>query len=219
MSVTACSRQSWVTFDCPVFGTRSQYEVSSRISQPDSDIVALGMEAFMIRHALLLVVLAPLLGALVPGGSEAQSDPLTQLTATFPKSVQFKNRGKVRVLEFCPDNTCHGFSASYRVPKATLRDFAFLYIYYYSDYYALPEWRAKEQVKHTAELVLSRPQYRSCKRGNDRESARCVLLDLSRRAGIKLLFIRYDEGQRNASEEDLLEQLGGDSPPKGTGPQ
>src|SRR5713101_5992826 len=150
------------------------------------------MEAFMIRQMLLLIVLAPLLGAQVPGNREAELDPLIQLTASFPRSIQYRTHGTV--LEFCPDNTCDGFSASHNVPKATLRDFAFLYIYYYSDYYALPEWRAKEEVKHTAERVLSKPPYRSCQRGNDSESARCVLLDLSRHAGIRVLFIRYDEG-------------------------
>src|SRR5882757_4733278 len=102
------------------------------------------MEAFMIRQMLLLIVLAPLLGAQLSGSRDEELDPLTQLTASFPRSIQYRNHGTV--LEFCPDNTCEGFSASRNVPKATLKDFAFLYIYYYSDYYALPKWRTEEEV-------------------------------------------------------------------------
>ena len=164
----------------------------------------------LIRQMLLLIVLAPVLGAQVQPNSKAEPDPLAQLTGTFPGSIHYTNHG--RVLEFCPDNTCHGFSGSSGVPRSTLRDFAFLYVYFYSDYYALPEWRAKEQVKHTAERVLARPSYRSCKKENDRESAGCVLLNLSRQGEIKLLFIRYDEGKRNVVREDIKEQLSEKAP-------
>jgi hypothetical protein len=132
-------------------------------------------------------------------------DPLKQVTGTFPKSIELKKNG--RLLEFCPDNTCHGFSASENVPVATLKDFAFLYIYFFSDYYSLPEWRDKAEVKDTAERVLSEPEYHTCKKESSRESARCVLLDLSRNGRIKLLFVRYDEGQRNVVRESISEQL------------
>lgn len=136
---------------------------------------------------------------------KGQSDPTKQGTESFPKSIELKNNG--RLLEFCPDNTCHGFVASRSVSRATLKDFAYLYIYFFSDYYALPEWRTKESVQSTAERVLSKPEYRSCRKENGRESARCVLLDLSRTGKIKLLFIRYDEGQRNVVHENISEQL------------
>jgi len=43
-------------------------------------------------------------------GRDEELDPLTQLTASFPRSIQYRNHGTV--LEFCPDNTCEGFSAS-----------------------------------------------------------------------------------------------------------
>ena len=165
----------------------------------------------MVLRMLAFLALCPLLVAQAPGVDERGSDPLAVLTASFPKSVEYKNHGKL--LEFCPDNTCHGFSSSPDVSKATLRDFAFLYVYYFSDYYDLPEWRAKEQAKNTAEQVLSKPAYRNCRKATPRESAGCVLLNLSSHGRIKLLFIRYDEGKRNVVPEDIREQVAQSAPP------
>ncbi len=62
----------------------------------------------------------------------------------------------------------------------TLKDFAYLYVYFFSDYTFLDEWRSKEEAKNTAERILSTPDYRSCKNENSREAARCVLRDLSK---------------------------------------
>jgi len=165
------------------------------------------------RRTLVHLVSAALLGcfaATIAWAADDQFDPLKQVTETFPKSIGLKNKGKL--LEFCPDNTCHGFSASDNISVATLKDFAYLYVYFFSDYYALPEWRSKEDVKNTAERVLSKPEYSGCRKENSRESARCVLLDLSRNGKIKLLFIRYDEGQRNVVHENISEQLSEKSP-------
>jgi hypothetical protein len=159
----------------------------------------------MIERMLLMAVLYPLLVAQATTGGTKNPGPLASLTASFPGSLKYKNHGKV--LEFCPDNTCHGFSASKNVPRVELEDFAFLYIYYYSDYYALPEWRTKEQVTKTADQLLSKPSYRQCQKGTARESARCILLNLSSKGKIRLLFIRYDEGKRNVVPEDIREEV------------
>jgi hypothetical protein len=133
-------------------------------------------------------------------------DPLETVTASFPRSIKLKNRG--RLLEFCPDETCDEFVASNDVSVATMKDFAYLYIYYFSDYLVyLPEWRNHNDAKNTAERVLSKPEYRSCKKDDSREAARCVLLELSRNGKIKLLSIRYDEGARNVVPENIAEQL------------
>lgn len=136
---------------------------------------------------------------------EKPFDPLQQITAGFPKSIKLKNNGKL--LEFCPDNTCDGFIAKEGVAVTTLRDFAYLYVYFFSDYTYLEDWRATEGAKKTALRVLAKPQYRNCKKDTSRESARCALLDLSRNGKIKLLFIRYDEGQRNVVHESIAKEL------------
>jgi hypothetical protein len=110
-------------------------------------------------------------------------------------------------LEFCPDNTCHGFVASRGVSVAVLKDFAYLYVYFFSQYIYLPEWRMHPESKDAARRVLSKPQYYTCKSDSDREAARCVLLDLSRHGRIKLIFIRYDEGRRNVVPQDVSKEL------------
>ena len=55
--------------------------------------------------------------------------------------------------------------------------------------------------------MLSKPDYRKCKDENSREAARCVLRDLSRAGRIKLIFVRYDEGERNVVPENIADEL------------
>ena len=137
--------------------------------------------------------------------SGPSSGPLSEVSASFPGDVQVKQRG--RLIEFCPDGVGPGFLGSKNVSAATLEDFAYLYLYFFSDYYALPKWRKRGDAASTAEQVLSKRAYRGCKKASSRETARCILLDLSRNGRIKLLFIRYDEGQRNAGVEDIAKEL------------
>jgi len=134
-----------------------------------------------------------------------QFDPLKSLTRSFPGAVTLKQKG--RLLEFCPDNTCHGFVASSDVSGVTLKDFAFLYVYFFSEYIYLPEWRSRPEARDSAERVLSRPEYHNCKTDGNREAARCVLMDLARNGKIKLIFVRYDEGRRNIVPEDIFKEL------------
>jgi hypothetical protein len=147
---------------------------------------------------------------LPPQNAQAQPDstplnPLKYLASSWPADVTLKEKG--HLLEICPDNTCDGFVSSANVPAAELRDFAYLYIYYFSDYVDLPAWRSNAEAKNAAGRVLSKPEYRNCKNQSDLESARCVLLDLSRGGKIKLIFVRYDENQRNVVPEDIHKEL------------
>lgn len=132
-------------------------------------------------------------------------DALGQLTARFPKSIELNQRGNL--LEFCPDNTCDGFVAGGGVPVAELKDFAYLYVYFFSEFAYLQEWRDLPAAKSAADRVLSKVQYRNCRKGASREVARCVLRDLSRDGRVKLIFIRYDEGSRNVVPQDLAVAL------------
>jgi hypothetical protein len=135
----------------------------------------------------------------------APFDPMRALTSTFPDTIKVKNHA--HLLEFCPDGTCDGFVVSGGMPVATLRDFAYLYEYFFSDYTYLGEWRAGQEARNTAERVLSKPEYRGCKRESMQQSARCVLADLSRNGRVRLIFVRYDEGERNVVREDLAKQI------------
>jgi hypothetical protein len=67
--------------------------------------------------------------ALAGQPGEKPSDPMKQLSISFPGAVELKNKG--RLLEFCPDNTCHGFATSRDVSVTTLKDFAYLYVYFF----------------------------------------------------------------------------------------
>jgi hypothetical protein len=144
--------------------------------------------------------------------SDGTFDPLRQVTTVFPDSVKL-NQTK-RILEFCPDyDTCDALAASSAVSVATLKDVAYLYIYFFSNFFDLAKWRNRPESQATAERVLSKPEYRKCKRDTDFESARCVLLDLAQKSAIRLEFIRYDEGARNVVREDLAKELIEKTPP------
>ena len=95
----------------------------------------------------------------------------------------------------------------------TLKDFAYLYVYFFSDYTFLDDWRNTEDAKNTAKQVLAQPIYHSCENANSREAARCVLRDLGRNRRIRLIFVRYDEGQRNVVRENIAEKLSTETDP------
>jgi hypothetical protein len=137
-------------------------------------------------------------------------DPLKVLTSTFPNTIEIKN--KAHLLEFCPDGTCDGFVVSGEMPVVTLRDFAFLYEYFFSDYTYLGEWRARQDARNAAVKVLSKAEYQDCKHDTDQETARCVLSILSRNGRVRLIFVRYDEKERHVVRMDLAKQLSENKP-------
>jgi hypothetical protein len=138
--------------------------------------------------------------------SDAAFDPLTQVATVFPDRIKL-NQTK-RTLEFCPDyDTCDGFEASAATSVATLKDAGYLYIYFFSTFYDLAKWRDQAESRATAERVLSKPEYRNCKREKEVDTARCVLLGLGQKGAIRLEFIRYDEGSRNVVRENLVKEL------------
>jgi len=137
--------------------------------------------------------------------NNTQINPLKYLASSWPADVTLKDKG--HLLEICPDNTCNGFVSTANVPVAELKDFGYLYIFYFSTYVDLPGWRSNAEAKNAAEHILSKPEYRNCKNQSDLESARCVLLDLSRGGRIKLIFVRYDENARNVVLEDIRKEL------------
>src|SRR5580704_2636293 len=132
-------------------------------------------------------------------------DPLKGLEASFPDTIRVKNKG--RLLEFCPDGTCDGFVVGGTMSVATLKDFAYLYVYFFSDYTFLDEWRSKKEAKETADRVLSKPEYHNCRNEIEREAARCVLQELTSKGKVELIFVRYDEGERHVVHRKISEQL------------
>jgi hypothetical protein len=129
-------------------------------------------------------------------------DPLKQITRRFPNSIKIKKQG--RQIEFCPDNTCDGFAASKKISSTQLKNFAYIYLFYFSGYYDLDEWRTKPANRVVAERLLRSPEFTSCKEQNLRDKARCSLLLLNRK-GVRLYGVRYDEGARNVEDLDVAE--------------
>jgi hypothetical protein len=143
-------------------------------------------------------------GATVETGN-VPFDPMKELAITFPDTIKIKD--SAHLLEFCPDGTCDGFVVSGSMTVSTLRDFVYLYEYFFSDYIYLSEWRSRLGARSAAERVLSKPEYRGCKHDTDQQSARCVLVNLSRNGRVRLIFVRYDEGERHVVRMDLAKQL------------
>jgi len=137
--------------------------------------------------------------------SNVQFNPLRYLTNEFPDSVKLKRNG--HLLEFCPDNTCDGFASRADVPQSELRDFAYLYEYFFSGFVVLKEWREHPDATNAANRVLSKVPYSDCRRATERGTARCILLDRSRGGRIRLMFVRYDENERNVVPEDVAKML------------
>jgi hypothetical protein len=169
-------------------------------------VFAVGVCCLVAAGALLRQVQAgpAQRGATVETGN-APFDPMKELAITFPDTIKIKN--SAHLLEFCLDGTCDGFVVSGSMPVATLRDFAYLYEYFFSDYIYLGEWRARKEARNAAERVLSKPEYRGCKHITDQKTARCVLVNLSSNGRVRLIFVRYDEGERHVVHMDLAKQL------------
>lgn len=129
-------------------------------------------------------------------------DPLKQISRSFPNSVKIAKNGKQ--IEFCPDETCEGF-ASKKLSSAQLKNFAYLFLYYFSGYTDLEKWRMKTANRVVAERILKRPEFASCKERNPRDKARCSLFLLSR-GGVRVYSSRDDEGERNFGDLDLAEE-------------
>jgi hypothetical protein len=132
-------------------------------------------------------------------------DILQQIEKGFPKSITFKKSG--RLIEFCPDNTCDAFLAAKNVNKSDLKEFAYLWIYAFSDFTYLEDWRSKAATKRIADRILAEPRFESCSEDNPRDRTKCAVTLLSKGGRIRLFFIRYDEGARAVSEFDIAEEL------------
>jgi len=162
-----------------------------------------------MRHLFLYLLLATSVAcaqtqhAAKPG--ILPGSPLKQLTRAFPRSIAFKNQG--HLIEFCPDNTCDAFSAKASVSQSALEDLAYLYEFYFSGFAYLEDWRTENGAKEAAEQVLAKPQYRQCREERGRSAARCIVEQIGGAGQVRLLFIRYDENQRNVVPMNLIQEL------------
>jgi len=142
------------------------------------------------------------------------SEPLQRLASEFPKMIHSGAKSQ-NFIEFCPDNTCQTFQSSRKTKLDAVADFAYLYLYFFSDYYLLSEWRRQPQAFELSMKILSKKDYTNCSAGQPGDRALCALRKLKESRKIKVFDVRSDEKhryirQRNMSmEHDLqLQQKG-----------
>lgn len=151
------------------------------------------------RQSLSMVLLV----AFTSGGVLAEPikypKPVEIIDRSFPDSIH----AKVYSYEFCPDNTCDAFVAGKKFTSEEWGDFIYLYVYYFSDYYVLGNWRAQDEPKKLAQEILEKPIYHGCKNIKQADAARCVLRSLSEKSRIKIYAVRYDEKTRHAAVKKI----------------
>ena len=150
--------------------------------------------SFFVATTLIASTIVQLALMAVPSKA---ADPLQEIRATFPDSITIRTN-KSRSAEFCPDNTCEVFKTTKIGPMESLADFTYLFLYFFSDYYVLEEWRNQPGAGVIAEEILSKKMYqRRCERdATTGIRARCLLQYLARRHQIRIYFVRYDENVR-----------------------
>ncbi|MDA1325908.1 MAG: hypothetical protein O3C34_14320 [Proteobacteria bacterium] len=126
----------------------------------------------------------------------------------YDNSIVEKKNGKFTI-EFCPDNTSDGFESSLDSSIEDLRNFAYLYLFYFSGYNFFESWRQQDFPNRVAQQILLSQRYSDCSGKSDKDTAGCILRSLAQTKGMKLYFVRYDEGARNVGPLDVTEETGG----------
>lgn len=150
---------------------------------------------------ILLVVIGFNIKA-VDAANLEEDDPLQKLYIEFKGNIRTPGESKYS-FEFCPDNTCDLFVRKNTIPSSSFGDFIYLYLYFFSDYYFLSDWRAKQEVTETMKSILNKRKYDGCHTPADKEKARCIGRYLSKNNRIKLYSIRYDENSKSVLQKNL----------------
>lgn len=126
------------------------------------------------------------------------------LQAKFPDSVKVVATPKAGSFEFCPDNTCDLLKAKKAISSDAVSDIGYLYVYYFSDYLELEDWRKSKQANLIASGILNKPEYTTCSNNADmKKRAYCVLQTAMKNYNITLYSVRFDENKRNLERVSL----------------
>ena len=122
----------------------------------------------------------------------------------FPTGSRFSQTGGKSVFEYCPDNTCDRIVGPERVDERTIIDFSYLYLFYFSDYQALHDWRDSPRSTAYLDAVLIRMNFPKCSKENKKkEFAECASHEIAEREGIRVYQVRFDEGEEILTPVDL----------------
>jgi hypothetical protein len=137
-----------------------------------------------------------LLSLLLLGLAFAETGSEEFLHQVFGGAIKVQADMTGATVEYCPDNTCEVFRVQGELKKSPVSDFAYLYLYYVSDYATLSEVRKSHEAKHAAEQLLTQIRKSTCDEVSQIETIKCVLRQLAKRHSISLVFARYDEEVR-----------------------
>jgi hypothetical protein len=130
------------------------------------------------------------------------TDAYRQINAGFPGALTIEG-GACRAIEFCPDNTCDAFYAGNHGSPEDLMEYVYVYLFWFSDYFVLQEWRASSDARRVMAHILDAPRNAGCRRPVEKETARCVLRKMAARQKIRVATVRYDEGTRSETRTPL----------------
>jgi hypothetical protein len=163
------------------------------------------MKKLLLISALLLITFT--LGDVFASNITSKSG--WKLKKMLGDSISIKRNQNKHVVEYCPDNTCEVFSAAERDSSSIqkLTNFAYIYLYYVSDYIYLEDFRDKGNV-YINNIVDINAE--GCPIEKEADKIKCTIRKLFSKNGIEIKFIRYDEMQRSEVSVNLeaeLEQL------------
>ena len=143
----------------------------------------------------------------IPGSALATDLRLLgSLSEIAPTGLEYRVTKELKVVAYCPDNTCDIIEAPSTIDNEILNDFTFMFLAYASGYVYLKKPFDKtrpflEQAKGRLPKVIEKRRNRC--RGDEIEVASCILNNIANTHGIKIYFSRFDEG---ASTKRLQKQ-------------
>lgn len=143
----------------------------------------------------------------IPGSALAtELRLLGSLSEIAPTGLEYRVTKELKVVAYCPDNTCDIIEAPSTIDNEILNDFTFMFLAYASGYVYLKKPFDKtrpflEQAKGRLPKVIEKRRNRC--RGDEIEVASCILNNIANTHGIKIYFSRFDEG---ASTKRLQKQ-------------
>ena len=160
--------------------------------------------SFSLGKPWLLLILAVSFLGCESKPKETEVTALQSLQKVFGESVAVKKNGSL-IIEFCPDNTCEIFRTPNTNALEPISDFAYLYLFFVSQYYYLTDWKKNPEAKIIAIDILKRN--RACPETQEKAWGNCVLKSLSSKHSIKVAFVRYDEQVRSEESINLEAEL------------
>jgi len=146
---------------------------------------------------------------LVTKVSASEFDSLNTLRELIP-DITLKESNTQKIVEYCPDNTCNIIKAPKNISNQTLGDFSFLYLYYASGCIHLIKSYDNsvpfhESARKYTPIVMAK--YKHLCKGDELETASCIMLKLAKQNNIQLYFSRYDEGHKSTTYESNDDSL------------